>query len=603
MQTKLGPGRVSIRVGKNIAFALACLLVHATPLAAQTAKPNFVVIMIDDAAWTDLGPYGGEAATPNIDALAARGTLFTRYHTSPLCSPSRAMMLTGLSNHQAGVATIPEVLPPEHKGKPGYSLHLELGAVTVAERLRDSGYRTLMSGKWHLGDRTQDLPQAHGFDRSYALDASGADNWDDKSYMPYYAEAPWYEDGKPATYPNGQYSSTVIVNKMIDYLKSSDSRKPFLAYVAFQAVHIPVQAPRVFSHHYQGRFDAGWDDLARQRFDRAKALGLVPPDAKPPLMHPTMRRWASLTPKEQKLQARAMEVYAGMIEAMDHEVGRLVAHLETSGQLANTVFIVTSDNGPEPSDPASQTGFNQWAFMHGYHRTIDDLGERGSHNWIGPEWASAVASPGNLFKFYASGGGVRVPFIVAGPGVRAGVRTGASAFVSDITPTLLDLAQASPPPKGAKPITGRSLLPLLAGKAASVYGPSDGFGVEVSGNAAYFRGDFKLVRIEAPYGDGAWRLYNIVTDPAERVDLSGSQPALFAQLKSAYNDYAKANGVLELPEGYQVQRQVAQNALKRQLSLYGVQVGITFAGLTLIAVWLARKLLQKKPPTKARFVT
>jgi arylsulfatase A-like enzyme len=566
---------------------------QAQSVAAGEKKPNFLIIMIDDAAWTDLGPYGGEAATPNIDALAKRGTLFSRYHTSPLCSPSRAMLLTGLSNHQAGVATIPEVLPPQHKGKPGYRLHLEPGALTVASRLQSHGYRTLMSGKWHLGDRAQDLPNAHGFDRSYALDASGADNWDDKSYMPYYSEAPWYEDGKKASYPSGQYSSTVIVDKMIDYLDQSDASKPFLAYVAFQAVHIPVQAPKTFSDHYAGRFNGGWDELARQRFERAKLSGLIPANARQPPMHSSMRRWSSLSPDEQKLQARAMEVYAGMIEAMDHEIGRLVAHLEASGQLANTVIVLTSDNGPEPSDPSSQRGFDQWAALHGYHRRIDDLGERGSTNWIGPEWASAVASPGYLFKFYTSGGGIRVPFIVAGPGILGGVRTGASAFVTDVTPTLLAMAGAGAAPAQSRPIMGRSLVPVLSGQAVNVYGPNDGFGVEVSGNAAYFRGDYKLVRIEPPYGDGSWRLYNMAADPGETVDLSKRESQIFEDLQRAYADYAKAQGVLELPKGYQVQRQVAQNAWKRQLALYGKQMAVFVVGLLLL-YFLLKQLRRRK---------
>jgi arylsulfatase A-like enzyme len=561
---------------------------HAAP-----KRPNFVIIVIDDAAWTDLGPYGGEAATPNIDALARRGMVFARYHTSPLCSPSRAMLLTGLTNHQAGVATIPEVLPPEHEGKPGYRLYLEPGAISVAERLRMVGYRTLMSGKWHLGDRPQDLPNAHGFDRSYALDASGADNWDDKSYMPYYSHAPWYEDGKPSSYPSGQYSSTVIVDKVIDYLGATDTTKPFLAYVAFQAVHIPVQAPRAFTDRYRGRFDEGWDVLARERFERARTSGLIPATAKQAPMHPSMRAWSSLSEDERALQARAMEVYSGMIEAMDFEIGRLVAHLRATGQIENTVIILTSDNGPEPSAPSAQRGFDQWAKLNGYHRRLEDLGERDSTNWIGPEWASAVASPGYLFKFYASGGGMRVPFIVAGPNVKNGVRTGASAFVSDVTPTVLDMARAGPAPAGSRPITGRSLASLLNGDVQNVYGPDDGFGVEVSGNAAYFKGDYKLVRIEPPYGDATWQLYNIVADPGETEDLSLANPTVFEDLKTAYAAYAKANGVLELPGGYEVQQQVTRNAWKRQRQLYGWQALGAFVALLVIAlaasVWFKRR--------------
>lgn len=583
--------------GQTIVAALACALVAGTAWArdSATARPNVVVIVVDDAGFMDFGPYGGEAATPALDALARRGAMLTRYHTSPLCSPSRAMLLTGLSNHRAGVATIPEVLPPEHKGKPGYSLHLEPGAVTVASRLKAAGYRTYMSGKWHLGDGAGQLPDSHGFDRSFALDASGADNWDHKSYMPYYATAPWYLDGKPARYPAGRYSSDVIVDRMAGWLEDGKaSPEPFFAYVAFQAVHIPVQAPKAFSDRYKGRFDAGWEVLAAERFRRGQALGLIPASASPPPFHPSLRRWQSLSPEERAIEARAMEVYAGMIEAMDQAIGRLVDTVEALGQLESTVFIITSDNGPEPSDPSSQTGFDQWAALNGYHRDIARLGERGSTNWIGPEWASAVATPGHLFKFYAAGGGIRVPFIIAGPGVQPGLRSNASAFVSDVTPTLLEMAGVSGAPAGALPITGRSLAPLLSGTAAAVWGPSDGFGLEVSGNAAFFQGDYKLTKINPPYGDGQWRLYDIVADPGETRDLSAAQPERFAQLQAGYAAYAQANGVLELPEGYQIQRQVARNALKRQLELHGWKAALTLVVLCIAMVWWRRRARPKQ---------
>ena len=205
-----------------MAFGLAAL----APANAQADKPNFVVMLIDDAAFMDLGIYGGEASTPHIDALARGGAMFTHYYTSPLCSPSRAMLLTGMDNHLTGVATIPEVLPKEHEGKPGYTMSFEPGVVTLAARLKPAGYRTLMTGKWPPGSGKGDLPSAHGFDRSFALDASGADNFEDKSYMPYYADAPWYEDGKAASLPDNFYSSEFIVDKMVDYLGATDSASP-----------------------------------------------------------------------------------------------------------------------------------------------------------------------------------------------------------------------------------------------------------------------------------------------------------------------------------------------------------------------------------------
>jgi arylsulfatase A-like enzyme len=560
--------------------------------AAPKAKPNVVIILFDDAALMDLGIYGGEAKTPNIDAIARRGTRFNRYATSPLCSPSRAMLLTGLTNHQAGVATIKEVLPREHVGKPGYGLHLEANTATLPERLRLAGYRTFMSGKWHLGDRPGQLPGSHGFDRSYALDASGADNWDDKPYMPFYNEAPWFEDDKPTSYPSGQFSSTVIVNKMLDYLDARPKDdKPFLAYVALQAVHIPVQAPREYTQKYAGRFDGGWDQLRKDRFERAKALGLVPKDAKAPAMHASMRAWDSLSADEKRMQAKAMEVYAGMIEATDAEFGRLVAHLDKTGELENTIFVITSDNGPEPSNPGGERGFNLWMKTHGYTRDLANLGERGSHNWIGPEWASAVATPGYLFKFYTSSGGLHVPMLMAGPGIAADKAVNAAAFVQDITPTLIDLVGGAPAIPDTKPISGRSLAPILSGQAQAVYGATDAVGVEVSGNAAITKGDYTLVKYNPPYGDNQWRLYHVVNDPGQTTDLSQQLPEVRADLERAYDAYAKANGVLELPKGYKVQRQAAFNSTMRQLQFYGWHLAGSALVLGLILFALIRGVL------------
>jgi arylsulfatase/uncharacterized sulfatase len=231
-----------------------------TPACAQVGdtRSNIVVILVDDAALMDFGAFGGEARTPNIDQLARQGVMFSAYHTSPLCSPSRAMLLTGIDNHRTGVSTIEEVLPPEQRGKHGYTLHLEPGVLTIADRLRAAGYRTLMAGKWHLGHGAGDLPNAHGFDRSLALDASGADNWEQKPYMPYYDHAAWFEDGKPTRLPANFYSSDLLVDRLISYIDESPSRtRPYFAYLPFQAVHIPVQAPKAFSDHYKGQFLRG----------------------------------------------------------------------------------------------------------------------------------------------------------------------------------------------------------------------------------------------------------------------------------------------------------------------------------------------------------
>lgn len=569
----------------RILAAVGIAMILASPAGAQPHKPNFVVMLIDDAAFMDLGIYGGEARTPNIDALATSGAMFTHYYTSPLCSPSRAMLLTGMDNHLTGVATIPEVLPKEHEGKPGYTMRFEPGVVTLATRLKAEGYRTLMTGKWHLGSGKGDLPDSHGFDRSFALDASGADNWEDKSYMPYYADAPWYEDGKAAPLPESFYSSEFIVDRMMQYLDETPADKPFLAYLAFQAIHIPVQAPPEFTKRYAGVYDAGWDEVRKARWEKAQALGFIPEGAPLADMPERFRTWQSLTPDEQRLYAARMQVNAAMLEAMDYHIGRLIGHLRETGQLANTVFVLTSDNGPEPSRGDTDQRLAFWMKMNGYHIGLEGIGEKGSWGFIGPEWAMAAASPYDKFKFLGSEGGIRVPFIMAGAGIAAGQRHDARAFVTDVAPTLLALAGAPSEYPGAKPMTGRSLLPLLTGESSAVRAPDEAIVIEVSGNAAVVKGDYKLTRNQRPHGDGLWRLYNLSRDPGEVTDLSADLPDVRADLLAEYAEYSARVGVLEVPEGYDSIAEVTRHTLARQQAQYRpLIIGGGAAVLALVAV-------------------
>ncbi len=586
---------------RTAAALLIAAIVSGTPALAQAqetpetpSKPNFVVMLIDDAAFMDLGVYGGEARTPNIDALAARGALLTHYYTSPLCSPSRAMLLTGLDNHQTGVSTIPEVLPKAHEGQPGYTMSLEPGVATLADRLKPLGYRTLMTGKWHLGSGHGDLPNAHGFDHSFALDASGADNWEDKPYMPFYAFAPWYEDGQRAKLPDDFYSSRFIVDKMIDYMDEGPADEPFFAYLAFMAVHIPVQAPPEFTANYAGVYDAGWDAVRTARWERAQAKGFVPEGAALAPLPPHLRKWESLTPEDQRVYAARMQANAGMLEAMDFHVGRLIEHLKATGQYENTVFVVTSDNGPEPSRGDTDDRLKFWMNMNGYHLDAEGIGEKGSWAFIGPEWAMAAASPHAMFKFLGSEGGIRVPFIMAGAGLASGERIDARAHVTDIAPTLLALAGAPESLQGAKPMSGRNLLPLLRGETDAIYGPDDAIVIEVSGNTGVIKGDYKLTRNQKPHGDARWRLYDLSKDPGETEDLSAAFPEIYDDLMSEYAAYSARVGVLEVPEGYNSLDEITRHTLERQRKQYGPYLLAAGAGLLalivlVIALWRRRK--------------
>ena len=378
---------------------------QAQEAVGATGAPNIVLILLDDLGFSDLGAYGSEVSTPNIDALADRGVLFSNYHSSPMCAPSRAMLMTGVSSHRAGVGNLPEFIPHSWHDKPGYLGHLAPGVTTIAQRLKPLGYDTFMTGKWHLGHAPGTLPSERGFDRTFILDATGADNWEDRSYLPY-TDALWYEDGERTHLPDDWYSSRNLVDKMIGYIGDrAGTDSPFFAYLALQAVHIPVQAPREFTDKYLETYASGWSELRDRRRAAAVELGVIPADVSMRPIPQELRRWDALNDEERDLLATSMSVYAGMIEAMDFHVGRLIDHLKQIGEYENTVFIVTSDNGPEGTDPFALAPMRWWLPTSGYTRDVATLGERGSYNYIGPEFANAAAAPGAWFKFTSAEGG------------------------------------------------------------------------------------------------------------------------------------------------------------------------------------------------------
>lgn len=548
----------------------AALFASTAAVAAPTAspaRPNIVVLLADDWGFTDVGAFGGEIKTPHLDSLARSGMRFSNFHTTASCSPTRSMLLTGVDNHRNGVGNMRETIPLEHDGKPGYLSVLNRNVVTVASLLRDSGYRTYVAGKWHVGKEPHNLPNQRGFDRSLVQGDSGSDNWETgKRYLDLTDRVYWYEDGKEATMPTDFYSSKFYVDKTIDYIASGAKQgKPFFAYIGFQANHIPVQAPREFIDKYKGQYKDGWTALRQARRDKAIELGLIRKDA-PMVKMSTTTDWDALSDADKAYQSRRMEVYAGMADAMDFHVGRLITHLKQTGEYDNTVFVFLSDNGAEASDPYAIAVGRLWLDWH-YTRDIDKLGDKGAYSIIGPSWSSAAASPLSTYKFYAGEGGIRVPLIISGvPGIRQNQIHQGFTHINDIVPTLLDVAGVKRPGNQyqGQPIevmTGSSMLAVLKGDAPRVHAADEAIGYELSGNKALFKGDLKLVLNLAPVGDGRWHLYDISKDPGETEDLQAQLPQEFKTMQLDYEAYAKANGVLPMPEGYEPVHQVMVNAL------------------------------------------
>lgn len=470
---------MELRSKSGLAAVFAACIVMLSAVQAQPAsRPNIVLILADDLGYTDISPFGGEISTPNIARLAAEGLSFTNYHTAANCAPARAMLLTGVDSHRNGVPNIPESIPPEQMEFDHYQGVLGDNVVTLASLLQENGYHTYLTGKWHLGHTPELLPSARGFERTIAMADTGADNWEQRTYLPIYDQAHWYADGLEHTLPDDFYSSEYFIDKTIEFIGSNEADdQPFFAYVPFQAVHIPVQAPKEFSDKYAGVYDEGWTVMRERRRVAAEEAGVIPEGTQSTVTPGTLE-WESLTEKQRAHHARRMEVYAGMVDAMDMHIGRLMDYLQSIGEYENTIFIFTSDNGAAGTpliSPTGQSVLDQWFNRVGYETDIDNLGERGSWVAIGPSNATIAASPLAFYKFHANEGGLRVPLVMSGPGItQQGELTDEFVFVTDLAPTilgLLDIDNHNGNWKGEamEPIVGSDFSEYLHGSAQQVH--------------------------------------------------------------------------------------------------------------------------------------
>ena len=540
--------------------ALSLTLLFSHFVNSQTdERPNVVLILADDLGFTDIAPFGSEIDTPNIARLAASGLSFTNYHTAANCAPARAMLLTGVDSHRNGVPNIPESIPPEQLAYDHYQGVLSQNVVTLASLLRDSGYHTYMTGKWHLGHTPELLPSARGFERTIAMADTGADNWEQRTYLPIYDEAHWYADGEKHTLPDDFYSSEYFIDKTIEFISANESDdKPFFAYIPFQAVHMPVQAPREFSDKYAGVYDQGWTVMREQRRLAAEKAGVIPENTEI-IVTPGTLDWNALTEDQRDHHARRMEVYAGMVDAMDMHIGRLMTYLESIGEYENTIFIFTSDNGAEGSPLINPTGnsvLDPWFERVGYETGIENLGEKGSWVGIGPSNATIAASPLAYYKFHANEGGLRVPLVMSGPGIsQRGELSDEFVFVTDLAPTILNLAGVNDhggswQTRKVEPIVGKDFSSYLQGQAGPIHTASEPIGYEMGGSGALFKGDYKIVINKFEQNESEWHLFNIKTDPGEANDLAEAEPELLAEMLADYEQWASSNNVLPMPEGY-----------------------------------------------------
>jgi arylsulfatase len=523
-------------------------------------RPNFLVIVADDLGFSDIGAFGGEINTPNLDRLAYAGIRLTDFHSAPACSPTRAMLLTGTDHHIAGIGTMLEVAIPGFQGAPGYEGYLNNRVVALPELLRDAGYLTLMSGKWHLGDTIETSPWARGFERSYALLPAGASHYAAAAARGFSSATRLYtEDDQFVTVGDDFYSSDFYADTLLRYFserseRPEDKDRPFFAYLPFQAPHWPLQAPDESIATYRGRYDAGPDALREARLAALKRLGLCSPDV---VAHPVVAEgaaeWADMTADQRALSARSMEVYAAMVDRMDWNIGRVIDYLTDTGELDSTVVIFLSDNGAEGAivEAMPLLGAQIAAQIEKYYdNSLDNLGRPNSYIWYGPRWAQAATAPSRLHKAFTTQGGIRVVGFVTWPGFARQRQIGtAFSTVMDIAPTVLELAGTAHPGttyrgREVEPMRGRSLVPYLAGETEAVHDAATGTGWELFGRRAIRQGDWKALYLPAPYGPGAWQLYDLSADPGEIDDLAVSRPEKLAELLELWDRYVKESGVI-----------------------------------------------------------
>jgi arylsulfatase A-like enzyme len=486
---------------------------------APTRKPNLVIIMADDMGFSDIGCYGGEIATPNLDRLAAGGLRFTQFYNTARCCPTRASLLTGLYPHQAGVGHM-----VENKGFPGYQGFLNDRCVTIAEVLKPAGYTTLMVGKWHVGGNRPHWPVDRGFDHSYSLVDGGT------NYFRLDKGRRLVRDDQLITPPADYYITDALSDNAVKYLdEHGRGDKPFFMYLAYTSPHWPLHAPPDVIAKYQGKYQKGWDALRQERHERMIKMGLV--DAKWALTprDPKAPAWENVKNKDER--DLRMAVYAAQIDRMDQGIGRVIAKLEELKALENTLVLFLADNGgcaeeiERSTNPAAPTG------------TAD------SFRSYGLPWANASNTPFRLYKHWVHEGGIATPLIAHWPAVikEGGKLTPQPGHLIDLMATCVDVSGGAYPAsfrgKDITPLEGKPLTPIFRGQTRPGH---DAIYWEHEGNRAVRSGNWKLVaRHNEP-----WQLFDLDADRTEMNDLAGKQPDKVRELTEKYHAWAQRSNVL-----------------------------------------------------------
>jgi len=505
----------------------------------NTRTPNILLLVADDLGYADLGCYGGDIETPNIDKIAAQGIRFSRFHTSPYCAPSRAMLLSGNDNHIAGMGS-QDLVSDEF----GYEGKLSNRVATLPQVLRNAGYQTYITGKWHLGFEPDADPHQKGFDYSFVNLFGEGNHYDDQGWNEANPVTLYSEHGRPAHWKNGKYSTDFYTDKLIQFIDQyRDDDQPFFAMASYTSPHWPLQVDKKYWKKYQGKYDEGYENLKQKRFESLKRAGMIPQNAELPPSHPLIKPWGSLTDEEKRVESRKMELYAGMVDNLDYNVGRLIDYLKDIGEFDNTMIVFISDNGAAGEDFYHHDYYGPYVQQF-FTESYDLMGQPDSFISYGPQWAEAGTSPFKYYKSFTTEGGMNAPMIISGPGIDP-KNTINHEFITimDLAPTFYEVAKTSYPKRFlgslTYPLKGSSLLPTIMGGTDPVHGPDYVFGFEHRNYAMLRKGSWKITNLDGRLDKKNFKLYDLSKDLAEQHDLKEVEKSKFDELLSEWDKFAE----------------------------------------------------------------
>lgn len=499
-------------------------------------RPNIVLVVADDLGYGDIGCYGGEIETPNIDALAYNGIRFSSFHTAPMCAPTRAMLLSGNDNHIAGMGRQGRLT-----AEFGYEGKLTDRIVTIPQLLKDAGYHTYMAGKWHLGKGPLSNPHQKGFERSYVLLQGAGNHYNNRSALDN-GFSSYTEDGDPVLWKDGNYSTNFYTDKIIEYINSNkNDKKPFFVFASYTSPHWPLQVDIKHWEKYKGQYDEGYEKLRERRLTSLKNMEIIPKNAVLPPSHESVQPWDSLSKEEKMIEARKMELYAGMVDNLDDNIGRLIKYLKDIGEFENTWFVFMSDNGAAHRDFINAENFQ--SLREYYNDDYENMGEANSYISYGPQWAEAGSAPFRYFKDYATQGGINTTLIISGPKVTRKNEVH-HHFLSllDLAPTFYELANVNYPEvyreKEVYPLKGNSLLPFVSGKTQEIHPLDYVFAIEHAGHAMLRKGNWKITNYIRPFSIENFALYDLSNDIGEQNDLKEMKPEKYEDLIAEWNKFS-----------------------------------------------------------------